>query len=172
MTRFDSHAMPPSKAFSPSEISEIPKSDLIKICFQLWILTSPFFFFPSLFISLIFVCACHYKPFPDCLCRLRRPAPLLLPGSVHVDVPGGRAALHHAGGGVWERALAPTLLLPGGLRSPRTNCGRFRRRGLPQLWHRPNVSTCGASLWVHWASRSSWMLQKNWLSFLQVRLKR
>lgn len=36
----------------------------------------------------------------DCLRRLRRPASLLLPGGVHLDVPGGRAALHHAGGGV------------------------------------------------------------------------
>lgn len=145
MTHFASHIMPFRMAFSPSQISEMPKSEFIKMCFQLWILISPFFF-P---LPLIFVCVCHCKPFPDCLCRLRRPAPLLLPGSVHVDVPGGRAALHHAGGSVWERALAPALLLPGGLRSPRANCGRFRRGGLPQLWHRPNVSTGGAGLWAH-----------------------
>lgn len=77
----------------------------------------------------------------DCLRRLRRPAPLLLPGGVHLDVPGGCAALHHAGGGVWERALAPPLLLHGGLRRPGTDCSRFSRRGLPQLRHGQNVST-------------------------------
>lgn len=77
----------------------------------------------------------------DCLRRLRRPAALLLPGGVHLDVPGGRAALHHAGGGVRERALAPPLLLHGGLRRPGADRGRFGRRGLPQLRHGTSVST-------------------------------
>lgn len=101
--------------------------------------------------------SCHSKPFTDCLCRICRPAPFLLPGGVHVDVPGGRAALHHAGGGVWERALAPTLLLPGGLRGSRANRGRFRCGGLPQLRHRPNVS----ARWHMLSSQTVWMLQKH-----------
>lgn len=46
-----------------------------------------------------------FFPTPDCLCSLRGLAPFLLLGSLHLDVPGRGAALHHAGGGVWERAL-------------------------------------------------------------------
>ena len=63
-----------------------------------------------------------------------------------MDVPGGRAALHHAGGGVRERALAAPLLLPGGLRGPGADRGGFSCGGLPELRHRPDVSTGGARL--------------------------
>ena len=82
-------------------------------------------------------------PSPDRLLRLRRPAALLLPGGVHLDVPGGRAALHHAGGGFRERALTQALLLHGGLRRSRADRGRLGRGGLPQLRNGPNVSWMG-----------------------------
>lgn len=41
-----------------------------------------------------------FFPSPDCLCSLRSLAPFLLLGSLHLDVPGRGAALHHAGRGV------------------------------------------------------------------------
>lgn len=96
---------------------------------------------PVIIFVLFVVCLCYSKTSPDCLCRFCRLAPLLFPGGVHLDVPRGRAALHHAGGGVWEWALSPALLLPGGLWSSHADCGRLRCRGLPQLWNRSNVST-------------------------------
>lgn len=104
-------------------------------------MTMPCFIFFSLFFSLPFCPLPTVIHTADCLCRLRCPAALLLPGGVHLDVPGGRAALHHAGGGVRERALAPPLLLHGGLRRPGADRGRFGRRGLPQLRHGTSVST-------------------------------
>lgn len=149
MAHFAPRILPFSKACTPSgnQLNARKQCDL-NMFFPLWILTL-LFFFSSLCVSLIFVYVYHYKPFPDCLCRLRRPASFLLPGSIYMDVPGGCATLHHAGGGVRERALTPSVLLPGGLRSSCINCGSFSRGGLPQLWHRPSVSTCGASLWAH-----------------------
>lgn len=86
--------------------------------------------------------------------RLRRLAALLLPGGVHLDVPGGRAALHLAGGGVRERALASTLLLSGGLRGAGPRGGRLGGGGLPQLRHGQSVSTS--------FERVKWILDSHW----------
>lgn len=72
--------------------------------------------------------------------RFRRPAPLLLPGSLYMDVPRRGAALHYAGGGIRERALTPTILLPGWVRRASAHCGCLSGSGLPQLWNRKNVS--------------------------------
>ena len=137
-----------ARLYSPAGNQRNAQKCLVEICFEFSNLP-PFVSLP--------LYSCHSKPLTDCLCRICRPAPFLLPGSVHVDVPGGRAALHHAGGGVWERALAPTLLLPGGLRGPCANRGCFRCGGLPQLRHRPSVS----ALWRVLSSQTVWMLQKH-----------
>lgn len=73
--------------------------------------------------------------FPD-----RRCAPLLLPCRVRLDVPGGRAALPHAGGGLRERVLAQEVLLPVWLPHPRRRGGHLRRRRLQKLRHSASVS--------------------------------
>lgn len=81
-----------------------------------------------------------FNPHADCLCRLCCPPALLLPGSFHLDVPGGGAALHHAGGGFWERTLPEEVLLFGWLRHACTDCGRISSGGLPELRHGQSVS--------------------------------
>lgn len=97
-----------------------------------------FFFNPSCFSSL-----------PDCLRRLCRPAPLLLLGSLHLDVPGRGAALYHAGGGFREWALQDQVLLPGRLWGSRRHRGCLRRSRLQELRHRSSVRTKNSAWGVY-----------------------
>lgn len=78
---------------------------------------------------------------------LRRPAALLLPGCVLVDVPGRCAALPDAGGGVRERVFPKEVLLPVWLLLPGAGGRHLGGHRLPQLRDqesvRVNQSICG-----------------------------
>lgn len=70
----------------------------------------------------------------------RRRSPLLLPGCLRLDVFGGRAAVPHAGRGVWERVLTQKVLLH--LWVPHPSCGGGHLSGhrLQKLRHTAGVS--------------------------------
>lgn len=67
-------------------------------------------------------------------------SPLLLPGRVRVDVFGGRAAVPHAGRGVWERVFTQEVLLHVWVPHPSRGGGHLSGHWLQKLRHSAGVS--------------------------------